>query len=230
MTTCPISELMIVFDTGLPLFTWSNPLKKEITTGALETDKTDLIGGLFTAILTLSEDISGGSAVKQINMARSVFKYAQKNQLIFILGYDSSALKQYEPLIDEFLTHIMQEFHKKYKDFLDESKFVDSDNFEDFSSYMKQEVSNESRWKIEQTLKEVLNEIEELLLDILGPMAHEIYDSCLKKQKQRRKRRHEVELPLLATDLEYDLAMFMDITQAKQIGLEVQNIIQNYES
>lgn len=226
MEYCPITELLVVLDSGLPLITWNNPFKdsKSITSE----DKRDLISGLFTAILTISEDISGGqSPVKEINMAQTVFKYKHHENLIFILGYETSFSKKNEDIITKFLTDLIDMFDSRYHTLLQKNSILDEDQFADFHDYLEKEVKNDQRWHIEQSIDEILSGIEDLLLNTLGPIATEIFQTCLKKQKKYHSRRkgNEINLQQLASDLEYDISMFMDITQARQIGFEINNII-----
>lgn len=223
MDSCPISELVIVHDSGLPAFAWLNPLKKDIATGVANPESRDLMSGLFTAILTMSEDISESAAIKSIKMLRSTFKYAIKEKLIFILGYDSNAPVAQETLVDSFLSDIINDFSKQYADHLTDDMLLDGDTFSGFSSYMEKTIVD-TRWKIERTEEEMLDNIHELLLDIVGPIGTEMFDSNLRKQTQYRKKR-SADLPQLAKDLVYEMSLLMDPAQAKQIGDEIQSII-----
>jgi hypothetical protein len=220
---CPISELVIIHNSGLPIFSWLNPAKADIATGVTDSNSQDLIGGLFTAILTMSEDISGESgSIESIKMLRTIFKYALHTNLIFILGYDSHS-PDYEPIVDAFLGDIIQEFSKQFVDHLNDEFLLDSDIFDSFSTYMEKAVTND-RWKIERTLTEILEDIQELLLDILGPMSVEMFKNNIRKQRKYGRKR-DVDLNLLSSDLVYEISMFMDPTQAKQIGDEIKNKI-----
>lgn len=223
MDSCPISELVIVHDSGLPVFAWSNPSKKDIATGVANPESRDLMSGLFTAILTMSEDISETAAIKSIKMLRSTFKYAIKEKLIFILGYDSNASIVQEPLVDSFLSEIINEFSKRYSEYITDDMLLDGDIFVTFSSYMDNGVTD-PRWKIEETEQEMLDHVHELLLDIVGPIGTEMFDSNLRKQTQYRRRR-SADLPQLAKDLVYEMSLLMDPAQAKQIGDEIKSII-----
>lgn len=223
METCPVTELLVVLDSGLPLITWSRA-NQSITSE----DKRDLISGLFTAILTISEDISGGqSPVKEINMVQTVFKYTHHENLIFILGYDSSFPKKNEYIITIFLADLIEMFDSKYNKLLQGNNLIDEDEFAHFTEYLQREVDNEKRWRIEQSSDEIITGIQDLLLNTLGPIATEILQTCLKKQKKQnlRRRNLEIDLEQLATDIEYDISAFMDISQARQIGMEMNNII-----
>lgn len=223
MDSCPISELVIVHDSGLPVFAWLNPSKKEIATGVTDTNSQNLMSGLFTAILTMSEDISGESAaIKSLKMLRATFKYAIKGNLIFILGYDSNA-SEYESIVDNFLSDIISDFSKQYADHLTDDMLLDGDIFSNFSSYMEQGIAD-SRWKIERTDQEVLDNIHELLMDIVGPVGTQMYDNNLRKQIQYRKRR-VIDFTQFAKDIVYEMSLLMDPAQAKQIGDEIRNII-----
>lgn len=223
MDSCPISELVIVHDSGLPVFTWLNPLKEDIATGVANPESRDLMSGLFTAILTMSEDISETAAIKSIKMLRSTFKYAIKEKLIFILGYDSNASTAQEPIVDACLSDIINDFSKQFADYLTDDILLDGDTFTGFSSYMEKIVVD-PRWKIEQTEQEMLDHIHELLLDIVGPIGTQMFDNNLRKQTQYRRRR-SADLPQLAKDLVYEMSLLMDPAQAKQIGEEIQSII-----
>jgi hypothetical protein len=223
MDSCPISELVIVHDSGLPAFAWLNPLKKDIATGVANPESRDLMSGLFTAILTMSEDISETAAIKSIKMLRSTFKYAIKEKLIFILGYDSSASAAQEPLVDACLSDIINDFTKQYAEYITDDILLDGDDFSGFSSYMEK-IIGDPRWKIKQTEQEILDHIHELLLDIVGPIGTQMFDNNLRKQTQYRRRR-SADLPQLAKDLVYEMSLLMDPAQAKQIGDEIQSII-----
>ncbi|MHA2244246.1 MAG: hypothetical protein ACXADY_04715 [Candidatus Hodarchaeales archaeon] len=223
MDSCPISELIIVHDSGLPAFAWLNPLKKDIATGVANPESRDLMSGLFTAILTMSEDISETAAIKSIKMLRTTFKYAIKEKLVFILGYDSNASVVQEPLVDSFLSDIINDFSKQYADYITDDMLLDGDIFSGFSSYMENGITD-TRWKIERTEQEVLDNILELLLDIVGPIGTQMFKSNLRKQIQYRKKRR-ADLPQLAKDLVYEMSLLMDPAQAKQIGDEIKSII-----
>lgn len=223
MAKSPISEIVIIHNSGLPIFSWLNPDKADISTGVTDSNSKDLIGGLFTAILTMSEDISGESgSIESIKMLRTIFKYANHNNLIFILGYDSH-MPEYEQIVDIFLGEIILDFSKQFENQLDDEFLLDSDFFSSFSIYMEKVVTDD-RWKIERTLKEILEDIQDLLLDILGPMSVEMFKNNLRKQRKYRKQKN-VDLNQLSSDLVYEIAMFMDPTQAKQIGDEIKNKI-----
>ncbi|MFW9903363.1 MAG: hypothetical protein ACFFFH_03445 [Candidatus Thorarchaeota archaeon] len=223
MDSCPISELVIVHDSGLPAFAWLNPLKKDIATGVANPESRDLMSGLFTAILTMSEDISETAAIKSIKMLRSTFKYAIKEKLIFILGYDSSASVVQEPLVDACLSDIINDFTKQYAEYITDDILLDGDDFSGFSSYMEK-IIDDPRWKIKQTEQEMLDHIHELLLDIVGPIGTQMFENNLRKQTQYRRRR-SADLHQLAKDLVYEMSLLMDPAQAKQIGDEIQSII-----
>ena len=150
-------------------------------------------------------------------------KNYHKEKLIFILGYDSNAPTAQEPLVDAFLAEIIQGFSMQYTDRLSDDMLLDQEIFSGFSSYMEKAVVD-MRWKIVKTVQEVLDNIHELLLDIVGPIGTEMFDSNLRKQIQYRKRR-TVDLPQFAKDLVYEMSMLMDPAQAKQIGDEIQSII-----
>jgi len=224
MDFCPISELVIVLNSGLPVFAWLNQSKKDIATGVADSSSQDLMSGLFTAILTMSEDISGETAaIKSIKMLRSTFKYAIEENLIFILGFDSKASIVQESIVDKFLSDIIKEFTGQYAEHLSDEMLIDEVVFSGFSAYMEKVISDD-RWKIERTSDEILHDVHELLLDIVGPIGTEMYQNNLRKQT-RSKRGREIDLPKLASDLEYELSLLMDPAQAKQIGDEIKSIV-----
>lgn len=86
-----------------------------------------------------------------------------------------------------------------------------------------EETVKSERWQVERTESEIIDEIRELLLEILGPMSNEILINNINAQKVGKIR--EIDLPLLSENLVSEISLLMDPTQARQIGGEIQSII-----
>ena len=226
MNNCPIVELMITFKYGIPVFSWINPSKEEMAANVGSSiESSNLIGGLLSAILSFSENLSGDSdqTLKQIKMANCSYQYFLSDDLIFFLGYDTNVAPSYEKLIDNFLIRSVNMYNSLFSDFYGNDMELVAQDFGKFSDYLNKSMSDDI-WKIERTQSEILKDVKELLLDILGPMSAEIYNTNLRRLKVKA-RGADIDLNQFASIIVNDISMLMDPSQADQIGQEINSLI-----
>ncbi|MCY3411162.1 MAG: hypothetical protein INQ03_05935 [Candidatus Heimdallarchaeota archaeon] len=224
MSTCPLVELLITYRYGIPVYSWVNKEKQDLASAIGESiESTNLISGLLSAILSFSESMTSDNTVKQIKMDRITYQYSVADTLIFFIGYDAKASAEYERIIDEYLFEVIDHFQKLYEYQIGDDVRLASQDFTEFAKFLDFNIESQ-RWKIERTEDQILTEIKELLMDILGPMSADIFSANLRELKYLAKG-GKVDLDQLSSNLVYEISLLMDPTQANQIGEEITNII-----
>lgn len=227
MNSNPIVEMMVIFKYGIPLHSWVNPMNEDMASKiGSDIESSNLVGGLLSAILSFSESISVNSdehALKQISLSNCTYQYTTTEDLIFFLGYDSEMDQIFNPIIDNFLHESVDKFNELYSNTFGNDMELATKEFNQFDEFLKQ-ASGDERWAIKRDQTEILNSIQELLLDILGPVSKQIFQLNLKKLKYKSRGR-EIDLKEFEENIVSEISLLMDPSQAEQIGIEIHNQI-----